>query len=301
MGTSFEIEVVASDPRRGREAIAAAFAEVERTEEVLSQWSESSELSHLNRSSGAVPVTVSPELMVVLERALYFSSVTAGAFDITFAACEGVWSVGRRRIPTDAEIAACLCLVDFRRVALDPQRSTVLLAPHGTRIGLDGLAKGYRVDRAAAALEQRGIADYVVNGGGDIRLSSSDPTRPHRIEVAHPRLLGALLGTLSLTSGSVATSGDYQRYFERDGVRFHHILDPATGRPARRAVAATVLAPTAMDADALATGLFVMGPEAGIAAAERLPGVEALIVAPDLSIHTSSGFPALRPALLDTP
>jgi len=145
-------------------------------------------------------------------------------------------------------------------------------------------------------LERAGIRDYVVDGGGDMRFATSSPDRPWRIAVEHPRRAGQALGTLSLTTGAVATSGDYQWFFERDGVRFHHILDPAIGRPASRSVSATVLAERAVDADALATGLFVMGPDAGITLAERLPGVEALIIAPDLSLHTTSGFPHLVPA-----
>ena len=139
----------------------------------------------------------------------------------------------------------------------------------------------------------RGIVDFVVDGGGDMRLSTSAAGEPWEIKLAHPRLPDQPLGTVALPSGAIATSGDYQWYFERDGVRYHHILDPASGRPARRSTSATVIAETAVDADALATGLFVMGPERGIALAEHLPGVEALIIDPELSVYSTSGFPAL--------
>lgn len=292
IGTRFRIEVVAQSREAGEAAIAEAFDEVIRGEELLSNWSETSQISALNRAAGAAAVVVGPDLMAVLERALEFSKLTGGAFDVTFASCDALWSVRERRVPSDEAIAACLRHVDYRKVKLDRQASAVLITDPGTRVGLAGLAKGYRVDRAAEVLARRGIASYVVDGGGDMRMALGEDVEPWRITVAHPRREGVALGTLALRTCAIATSGDYEWYFERDGIRYHHILDPSTGQPARRAVAATVIAPTAIDADALATGLFVLGPVRGIALVEELPGVEALVVAPDLSLHVSSGFPA---------
>jgi thiamine biosynthesis lipoprotein len=291
MGTLFRIDVIVSDEVAGRRAIDAAFVEIERAEEILSNWSETSQISELNRAAGIQPVVVSDELIAVLDRALDISRLTAGAFDITFASCGGLWSIRERRIPTDTEIAACLEHVDYRQVALDLQQSAVFVADRNTRVGIAGLAKGYRVDRAAHVLDTWGVMDYVVDGGGDMRVSSAGKDDPWKIRVAHPRRPGEALGTVDLRSGAIATSGDYEWFFEVDGVRYHHILDPATGRPARKCVSATVIAENAVDADALATGLFVMGPSEGLALAERLPGVEALLIAPDLSVHTTSGFP----------
>jgi len=291
MGTLFRINLIVSDEEMGRRAIEAAFLEVERTEELLSNWSETSQISELNHAAGVQPVVVSDELLAVLARALDISRLTAGAFDITFASCGGLWSIRERRIPTDAELAACLEHVDYRRVALDPQQSAAFVTDRQTRVGIAGLAKGYRIDCAARVLEARGIMDYVVDGGGDMRVSSVGGTESWQIKVAHPRRPDEPLGVVELVSGAIATSGDYEWYFEADGVRYHHILDPATGRPARKCVSATVIAKRAIDADALATGLFVMGPSEGLALAERLPGVEALLIAPDLSVHTTTGFP----------
>jgi thiamine biosynthesis lipoprotein len=293
MGTRFRIDLVAVDETLGEEAIEAAFTEIGRSDEVLNNWSESSQISEVNRAAGSAPVLVSHELMAVLDRALHFSALTDGAFDVTFASCDGLWSVRQRRVPSDEEIAACLPHVDYRRVVLDHQMSAVFVPDAAMRIGVAGLAKGYRVDRAAEVLERSGITDYVVDGGGDMRLSTGDDGEPWQIKLAHPRVPHQPLGTVGLRSGAIATSGDYEWYFERDGVRYHHILDPTSGRPARRSVSATVIAERALDADALATGLFVMGPERGIALAERLSGIEALIIGPDLSVHATSGFPTL--------
>jgi thiamine biosynthesis lipoprotein len=294
MESRFRIDVIVSDEIEGEAAIAAAFAEIERLEETLSNWSESSQISEVNRSAGKAPVVVGDELMTVLVRALEFSELTGGAFDVTFASCDGLWSVRDRRIPTAEEVTACLPHVDYRQVALDRQQSAVYIADSAVRIGLAGLAKGYRIDCAAQVLERHGIIDYVVDGGGDMRMASSGVRKPWHIDVADPRRPGRSLGAVEISSGAIATSGDYQWFFERDGVRYHHIIDPATGRPARRSTSATVIAENALEADALATGLFVMGPEEGVVLAEQLPGVEALVIGPDLSVHATSGFPRLN-------
>ncbi len=290
MATLFRIDVIVDDGDVGREAIEAAFSEIEMAEGLLSNWDESSQISELNRAAGIQPVTVSLELMAVLQRAFDVAELTGGAFDISFASCGGLWSIRDRRIPSDEELDSCLAHVDYRRVALDPERSAVFITDPETRLGIAGLAKGYRVDSAARVLERRGITDFVVDGGGDMRVSTGLSGTSWPIQVAHPRR-STPFGTIKVASGAVATSGDYEWFFEEAGVRYHHILDPDTGRPARKSASATVIAPSAVDADALATGLFVMGPAEGLALAESLPGVEAMLIAPDLTVHTTSGFP----------
>lgn len=292
MATLFRIDVIVDDEVMGREAIDAAFAEIEAAEGILSNWDDSSQISELNRSAGVQPVVVSDELMAVLQRAHEVAELTDGAFDISFASCGGLWSIRDRRIPSDDELARCLPHVDYRKVALDPTRSAVFISDPDTRLGIAGLAKGYRVDRAAGVLDGRGITDFVVDGGGDMRVSTGSSGTPWPIQVAHPRR-ETPLGVVFVTSGAIATSGDYEWFFEQGGVRYHHILDPTTGRPARGSTSATVIAASAVDADALATGLFVMGPREGIALAERLPGVEAMLIGGDLSVHTTSGFPSI--------
>lgn len=292
MATLFRIDVIVNDEAVGRQAIDAAFAEIEMAEGLLSNWDESSQINELNRAAGVQPVEVSPELMAVLQRAFEVAELTGGAFDISFASCGGLWSIRDRRIPSDEELESCLAHVDYQKVALDPTRQAVYISDPGTRLGIAGLAKGYRVDRAARILEDRGITDYIVDGGGDMRVSTGSSRVSWPIQVAHPRR-DTPLGTVGVSSGAIATSGDYEWFFEQGGVRYHHILDPATGYPARKSTSATVIAPSAVEADALATGLFVMGPEKGLALAERLPGVEALLIADDLSVHTTSGFPSV--------
>ena len=294
MGTYFDIQVVSEGEGEARASMEAAFAELARIEELLSEWKETSEISEVNRRAGQRPVTVGPELYAVVDRSIRIAELTEGAFDLTFASCGGLWSVRERRIPDDAAIAACLRHVDYRRVRLDSNRSTILLPDEGMRIGIAGIGKGYGIDRAADVLEAHGITAYVVDGGGDIRLRGAKPGGAWTVGIQDPRQPGKLYAGVSPGGGAIVTSGDYQQYFERDGVRYHHILDPATGRPASRTVAVTVIAPSAMDADALATGLFVLGPERGLALVERTEGVEALFFDPELEVVWSSGFPELN-------
>jgi thiamine biosynthesis lipoprotein len=291
MGTMFDIQFVGDDEIEGAAALRAAFDEVARVERLLSEWIETSDISAVNREAGRRPVVVGPDLLSVVERSLWASELTGGAFDITFAACGHLWDFKELRIPGEEEIAACLPRVGFRRLRLDVARSSLFLPGADMRIGISGIAKGYGVDRAAEELEARGIENYIVDGGGDIRLRGSNIGRPWKVGIADPRRRGKLYSALTLDRGAIVTSGDYESFFEREGVRYHHILEPATGRPARRSVAVTVIAPSAMDADALATGLFVIGPQRGLELVEGLPGTEALFFGPGLEISRSSGFP----------
>ena len=291
MGTSFQIRVIASDAGRGCQAIDEAFGEVARQEALFSEYRDSSEISAVNRAAGGTPVEVDAEVFGLLRRSAWISRLTSGAFDVTFAGCGRLWSVREQRIPDDDALAACLEHVGYARLRFDERQSSVGLPDPEMRIGLGGIAKGSGVDRAADVLVARGFSSFVVDGGGDMRVEGRDVEGPWTIHIAHPRRPDEVFDTIQLNHGSIVTSGDYLRYFERDGVRYHHILDPSTGRPARRSVSVTVIAPTATDADGLATGLFVLGPERGLEVVASLPGVSALYFAPDLSVHASPGFP----------
>ncbi len=294
MGTNFHIQVVSDDSQEAAQAMEAAFAEVHRVEALISEWRGDSELSEVNRRGAEEAVAVGPELFEVVRRGVEYSELTGGAFDITFASCGHLWSMSEERIPTTEEIERCLPRIDHSAVVVDEEGGTIGFSEEDRLIGLGGIGKGYGVDRAAEVLEEWGIGDYVVDGGGDMRVSGQRIDRPWSVGVAHPRRSGQVLATVSMSEGAVVTSGDYERSFERDGVLYHHIIDPFTGMPARKSVSVTVVAGDATTADALATGLFVMGPADGIELADEMEGVEALIVAPDLSVHRSRGFESME-------
>jgi thiamine biosynthesis lipoprotein len=291
MGTAFQIRAITDDLEHGCRAINAAFDEVARQESLFSEYQPTSDISAVNRGAGGDPVEVDPEVFTVLQRSMWASHVTSGSFDITFAGCGTLWSIRERRIPDQASLTACLEDVDSRRIRLDPWRTSVQLPRSGMRIGLGGIAKGYGVDAAAEVLRAHGLTRFVVDGGGDLRVEGTDIDGAWTVQIAHPRNAQQIFATLRLDRGAIVTSGDYVRYFEQDGIRYHHILDPTTGQPARRSVSVTVIAPNATDADALATGLFVLGPERGLAVVANLPGVEALFFDPELRVRASRGFP----------
>jgi thiamine biosynthesis lipoprotein len=231
---------------------------------------------------------------VVVRLAVEIAGRTGGAFDPTFASCGRLWSFPGQVVPSDDALAACLESVDWTAIEIDGGAGTVFLPRPGMRIGIAGVGKGWVLDRAADVLRARGLRDFSVDGGGDLVLSGRGPRGRWVLGIADPRKPGELHGTFEAPDGAVVTSGDYMQSFERDGVLYHHILDPHTGRPARRSSAITVIAPDAATADALATGLFVIGPDAGLPWVESNPGVEALYFDPDGKARASSGFPAVR-------
>ena len=300
MGTRWVVKAVpapGATPEATATALAAALDEVARVEAVMSEWRPESPVSALNAAAGGPAIEVPAELFALLERAVDLGRRTDGAFDVTWKGMGRLWDLGAEEFapPADAEIEAARQRVDYRLLELADGRARLPRADMA--VGLGGIAKGYGVDRAGAVLGERGVTDFVVDGGGDLLVRGTRGGRPWRVGIRDPRGAPAdLLTVVETTAGAVVTSGDYERFREVDGVRYHHIIDPRTGRPAPGCQQVTVVAPSAETADALATGLFVLGPSAGLAVVEELAGVEALIVDAQGRLHPSSGFPAALPA-----
>jgi len=283
MGTLVSVTVTSPDSGVRSTATAAAFAEVERVEALTTRYSDDSEISRLNeRSEGYTAEPVDPDVARVVQTSLEVAESSGGAFDVTVAPLVELWPLDDEDFapPDETDVAAALAHVDWRAVQVDIDAGTLTVEP-GTRLDLAGVAKGHAVDLAAAALERAGVVRGMVDAGGDIRFVG---TPPHEdgwyAGIKHPREEG-LLGVVRLDGGSVATSGDYQSFVEVDGVRYHHIIDPATGWPARGLVSVTVVSEFCALADALATAVFVMGAERGMALIEGTPGAEAIVATAD--------------------
>lgn len=292
MGTRLVMTVVVADAVEAERAFDAVEAEFARIELVMSEWRKDSLVSLVNRRAGLRPVTVTRELFGVISAALEVSRLTGGAFDPSWAALHGLWDFrpGKHRLPEEAEIEARLPLIDSRLIEIDQARMTVELKKKGMAIGLGGIAKGYAVDRAMELLSALGIDNAIIRAGGDIRVQGSrERGEPWRIDIKHPRE-DRMLARLPLTNISISTSGDYERFFVKDGTLYHHIIDPRTGLPARGCRSVTILAPDTMTSDALSTAVFVLGPEAGLRLVERLEGVEAIIVDASGATLTSGGI-----------
>ncbi len=281
MGTQVQVLVWTPDDAGAAAAAERAFAEIERIESLMSEWRNESEISRVNREATAAAVPVGPDLYKVLSRGVEIGKASGGAFDISWAAFRGVWDFKTQppALPDPTRVAQAVGRVDYRKVVLDAKKSTVRLGLPGMALGLGGIAKGYAVDRAAAVLIDAGFSNFVVSAGGDMLTRGSKAGQPWIVGVQHPRAeFGVLLARVASKDEAVVTSGDYERYFMVGEKRYHHILDVRTGQPARGAMSVTVLSRNAMDADALATAAFVLGPKKGLALLEQHPGVEGLIV-----------------------
>ena len=303
MGTRVSINVWVGEgsPAQAGAAIEAAFAEIERIEQIMSEWRPSSELSQLNDNAGGPARPLSPELFEVLQRSKVIAEATDGAFDPTFHAVGQLWHFEPgARPPAPERIAEKLALVGWQDIELDPNTGVGRLARPGMKIGLGAIAKGYAVDRASQLLLQHGFADHIVEGGGDTYVSGSKGGASWKVGIQRPDRAGSL-AAIPATDRAIVTSGGYQRFLEVDGKRYAHILDPRTGWPLDESASAqsvTLVAANATDADAYATAVAVMGPEKGMAFVEAHPELEAVLVTRSGELLVSQD---LRPILVLPP
>lgn len=292
MGTLVTITAVAKDEAVAQAATTAGFAEIHRLEGLLSTWIPTSELSRVNASAGIMPVSVSSETLTVVQNALQVAEMTNGGFNIALGPVVDAWNViENQRIPTESELDELRPLVNLQAVRADMRARTIFLEKAGMRIDVGGIGKGYAADQAVDALRRAGAIAGVVALSGDIKTFGRLPDgKLFPIGVQHPREAGAVLVWIDLQDEAISTAGDYERFFERDGIRYHHILDPRTLQPAHGCQSVTVIAREGVWADGLDTGIFVMGAELGMRLVETLPDVEAIIVDADGRLLVSSGL-----------
>jgi thiamine biosynthesis lipoprotein len=264
--------------------------EFRRLDGKLSPYIESSELSLVNRMAATEPVAISEEFYHLLETSLDYSKLTQGAFDITFASIGHRYDYRKGIKPSDSLIDQTLPLIDYRNIRLFPDKGAVSFEMPGMRIDLGGIAKGYAVDRGIELLQQRDITHALISAGGDSRVLGDHRGRPWHIGVQAPRDDDRMVAMLPLTDSAISTSGDYERFFERNGIRYHHIIKPETGRSADTLQSVTILGPNATHTDALSTSVFVLGADKGIALINRLKDVEAVIIDQHGKMLTSDGL-----------
>ncbi len=294
MGTLVSMTV--EGPRRDilEQGVNDAYREMSRLSDMMNHYNPDSVVSQINRAAGAQPVPVPRELMEVLVMAQRVSERSEGAFDITVGSLK-VWRFNPEdpAMPSPDEIRHALPLVNFRHVILNEKNRTVLLKQYGMRIDLGGIAKLYILDAGMQVLKQRGITHAMINGGGDVAVMGSHQGRPWRIGIRHPRRGDVLLGTVELTQGWVVTSGDYERYFFRDGKRYHHILDPRTGYPAEGPQQVTLVANDIGRVNGYSLAIMVRGAEWGRALIAQTPGLSGLIVDQAGQLWSSPGMEKL--------
>lgn len=288
MGTVVEIMAEGLESSKLETAVDAAFAEIARLDKLLSAYHQDSDVSRLSQSDNGSQVTT--ETAEVLALGLDVAQRSGGAFDLTLGRLNSLWAIsdGARRVPGQKAISAALRGIGPTSLSLDGRLVNKRM-PH-LQIDLGGIAKGYAVDRAIAVLKQHGITSAAVNAGGDMYLLGQRPQRPWRIGIQHPREKDAVLETVQVSDQAVVTSGDYERFFVQEGIRYHHIFDPQSGFPARDCQSVTIIADSVALGDALATAVFVLGPETGLQLLTQYPRAEGLIVAADGTLHASPGW-----------
>jgi len=286
--------------REGPKILDRAVQRIDEIERRMSITIEDSDVSRINSNAGIQPVKVHDDTFKVIEKALEYSRLSEGTFDITIYPIVQLWGITSEhpRVPSDEEIRERLRLVDYRKVVLNKEEGTVYLQEKGMGIDLGAIAKGYAADEVVRVLKQAGVKRALINMGGNVIVLGKKPNdQPWRIGIQDPRSDGVRrhIAVVEAVNESVVSSGDYERYIEdvykKTGVRYHHIFDTSTGYPADSGLmATTVVAENSIDADALSTIVFVMGADKGLDIVEQLGNSEAMAVTVDKKIYTSRGF-----------
>jgi len=294
MGTVVQITFWTDDEAGAARGAKAVLDEFDRLDRMMTTWLPDSEISRINAGAGVSAVKVSDETLAVIERALDVSRRSKGIFDITVGAFKGLWKFDQDMdgtLPDPAEVQRRLALVGWRDVLVDHKRHTVKLRRKGMAITLGGIAKGYAVDRAVHILHQLGFTDFILQAGGDMYVAGKKGDKPWIVGIRDPRGPADQSFALApIEDHAFSTSGDYERGFVKDGVRYHHILDPRTGQPAHATRSVTILARDAFTADAWSKVLFILGWEKAMPLVEKMDDFDAVFVDDKNQIHTSSGL-----------
>lgn len=291
MGTAISLQLLSKSSQRAKILFEEAMAEFHRIDRLMSPYKKSSELKRINTLGQKTTLKIHSQLFHVIERSLHFSELSNGAFDITFASVGFKFNYREKVKPSARALTEAKRFVNYQNVILDSKPQTIRLRGEGTVIDLGGIAKGYAVDRVAALLRKEGVDQGLVTAGGDTRVIGSKQGQPWLVGIANPRGEGHVI-TLPLSDVSISTSGDYERFFIEDDVRYHHIINPKTGSSADSVISATVLANDSMSADALSTTIFVLGVEKGKALIESLPDTSCIFIDSNGKVHYSADLVA---------
>jgi len=289
LGTMVSLTVIADTRESGVRASEAAFGEIARIEALMSPKIADSDIARLNRGAARSPVSVSEETFALLRTSIEVSRETGGAFDVSFASLGGLWKTGSEdfRPPDALQVTRMLPLVDYRKIRLEEEGRRVSLALPGMRLGLGGIAKGYAIGRAVQVLRREGVRASIVDAGGDLQVTGDKFGDPWRVGLMHPRKKEIILAFSARDGEAVVTSGDYERFAIFNGIRYHHILDPKTGFPARGLASVTVVGSDPVLADAYATALFVMGGAGTREFARKNSRIKVILIDEELNIAAS--------------
>lgn len=293
MGTRFDITVVSSNEDIGQINIDEATAEIKRIEALISAWNPDSQTSLINRNAEIRPVKVSSELFELIKRAKQISELTDGAFDISFASIDEVWKFdgSMKRKPTDEELEKSIAKVGYQKIILNEKNQSVFLKEKGMKISFGAIGKGYAADRAKALLISKQVVGGIINAAGDLTTWGTKANgEKWLIGIADPLSKEKIFSWLPVVESSVATSGDSEKFVVFNGIKYAHIIDPRTGHPSRGINSVSIFAKSAELCDALATAVFIMGVESGLALINQLGGTEIILVDSNNKVYKSSGI-----------
>jgi thiamine biosynthesis lipoprotein len=290
MGTRCDVELWSEDRLKGEAAISAVFDELRRIDNEFSTFKPQSEVSLVNAQAATAPMRISKELFDLIETSIDYSKLTRGTFDITYASVGYMYNYPEHVRPSEAQIAAALPQSNYRHIHLDRAAQTVFFDHPGVRIDFGGIGKGYAVDRGIAVLQGLGITRAMVNAGGDSRIIGDRFGKPWIIGIRDPDDRNRTILKIPLSDTAFSTSGDYERFFDEGGVRYHHILDPRTGKSPHVVRSVTIIGPYATRTDALTKSVFVMGVKEGLEFIDTLPDIDAVAVTPDRKVWYSKGL-----------
>lgn len=293
LGSPFEMTVVAKDTIQGNIYIDMAVAEVKRIENLISDWIPTTQISQVSKNSGIQPVKVDKEVYDLVERAIKVSQLTSGAFDISYASMDKIWKFdgSMKAMPTPEAIKQSVARIGYQKIVLDAKAQTIYLKEKGMKLGLGGIGQGYIADKIKDLLLSKGCISGIVNVSGDINAWGYQTTgKPWTVAIVNPINKNKVFATFPLENSSVETSGSYEKFVVFDGKRYSHIIDPRTGYPAQGVVSVSVFAKQTEIADALATGIFVLGVDVGLNLVNQLKGIGCIIVDDKGEIHTSKNI-----------
>jgi len=293
LGSPFEMTVVCKDTLQGNYFIDLAVAEVKRIENLISDWIPTTQISQVNKNAGIKPIAVAKEVFSLVERAIKVSQITSGAFDISYASMDKIWKFdgSMKEMPTEEAIKKSVSKIGYKNIILDPKQQTLFLKTEGMKLGLGGIGQGYIADKVKELLISKGCISGIVNVSGDINTWGKQiDGKPWTVAIVNPMNKNKVFATFPLEESAVETSGSYEKFVIFNGIRYSHIIDPRTGYPAKGVVSVSVFAKQTEIADALATGIFVLGVEVGLDLVNQLKGIECIIVDDKGKIHSSKGI-----------
>lgn len=290
MGTNIYVEVWAESDIQGKLALKTVMAEMERINQLMSPYIATSELSLINLNAAKEPMVISEEMFELLNKSIKISELTKGAFDITFASVGYLYNYKENERPDEETIASLLDAINYKHITLNKENHSISFTHNKVKIDLGGIAKGHAVDNSISLLQRLGITHGLVTAGGDTRLIGDRRGKPWIVGIRDPRNKQKQAVVMPLENSAMSTSGDYERYFEEDGKRYHHILSPKTGKSSYEVQSVSIIGPSSTFNDALSTAVFVMGLREGLGMINRIDGYDAVVMDNQRKMHYSNGL-----------